>query len=237
MARPKLAGFRGDGQPYSLTAEKALQDVKHPTIVELQKLDGRHRHGGRRNRRISRRRRRLRQCGRTDAAYRTTSGSATRASTCGCEPPISILRLAFIRATSPSRSMSGRARRSVGDRASARNNGQELTFEGHVRTTIIPQADAADADAKGPTHDQALGFGPAATLAAALLDVRPRATRRRGGRDQARERRPTPVRSRSCPERVRRSRFRSTPTSSSITTRSGRRCIRAMSSSSRATRR
>ena len=40
MARPKLAGFRSDGQPYSMTAEKALQDVKHPTIVELQKLTG-----------------------------------------------------------------------------------------------------------------------------------------------------------------------------------------------------
>jgi lipopolysaccharide export system protein LptC len=38
MASPKLAGFRSDGQPYSVTAEKALQDVKNP--VELQKLTG-----------------------------------------------------------------------------------------------------------------------------------------------------------------------------------------------------
>ncbi len=30
MARPKLAGFRSDGQPYTLTAEKALQDVRQP---------------------------------------------------------------------------------------------------------------------------------------------------------------------------------------------------------------
>ena len=40
MASPKLAGFRSDGQPYSVTAEKALQDVKNPTTVELQKLTG-----------------------------------------------------------------------------------------------------------------------------------------------------------------------------------------------------
>ena len=40
MDRPKLAGFRSDGQPYLLTAERALQDIKHPTIVELQKVDG-----------------------------------------------------------------------------------------------------------------------------------------------------------------------------------------------------
>lgn len=40
MARPRLAGFRNDGQAYTLTAEKALQDIKRPTIVELQKLSG-----------------------------------------------------------------------------------------------------------------------------------------------------------------------------------------------------
>ena len=31
MDRPKLAGFRSDGQPYVLTAERALQDIKQPT--------------------------------------------------------------------------------------------------------------------------------------------------------------------------------------------------------------
>ena len=40
MVRPKLAGFRGDGQPYELTAERALQDIKNPTVLELEKLDG-----------------------------------------------------------------------------------------------------------------------------------------------------------------------------------------------------
>ena len=35
MDRPKLAGFRSDKQPYLLTAERALQDIKHPTVVEL----------------------------------------------------------------------------------------------------------------------------------------------------------------------------------------------------------
>src|SRR5271165_527223 len=40
MAKPKLAGFRSDGQAYVLTAETALQDIKQPTIVELQKVEG-----------------------------------------------------------------------------------------------------------------------------------------------------------------------------------------------------
>ena len=40
MDRPKLAGFRSDGQAYLLTAERALQDVKQPTLVQLRKVDG-----------------------------------------------------------------------------------------------------------------------------------------------------------------------------------------------------
>ena len=40
MVRPKLAGFREDGQPYELTAERALQDIANPTVLELEKLDG-----------------------------------------------------------------------------------------------------------------------------------------------------------------------------------------------------
>jgi hypothetical protein len=40
MDRPKLAGFRSDGQAYLLTAERALQDIKQPTMVQLRKVDG-----------------------------------------------------------------------------------------------------------------------------------------------------------------------------------------------------
>ena len=59
MANPKLTGFRNDGQPYSVTAEKALQDIKNPTTIELQKLTGRCRNGRRRNNADQRRLRRL----------------------------------------------------------------------------------------------------------------------------------------------------------------------------------
>ena len=78
-----------------------------------------------------------------------TSGSATPDSRCGCEAP---------RSTSSGRYQSDKlvevhvvdGTTILGDRAAARNNGQELTFEGHVRTTIVPQPEAAaDADAKG----------------------------------------------------------------------------------------
>ncbi len=39
MDRPKLAGFRKDGRPYLVNAERAIQDVLHPTMVELRGID------------------------------------------------------------------------------------------------------------------------------------------------------------------------------------------------------
>jgi len=39
MAHPKLAGFRKDGRPYLVTAQKAVQDALSPTLVELHGID------------------------------------------------------------------------------------------------------------------------------------------------------------------------------------------------------
>jgi lipopolysaccharide export system protein LptC len=39
MNDPKLAGFRKDGRPYLVNAQEAIQDVLHPTLVELRVLD------------------------------------------------------------------------------------------------------------------------------------------------------------------------------------------------------
>ena len=39
MDHPKLAGFRKDGRPYLVNAERAIQDVLHPTIVELRGIN------------------------------------------------------------------------------------------------------------------------------------------------------------------------------------------------------
>ena len=40
MDHPKLAGFRNDGQAYLMTAKRALQDIKQPTVMELEKVEG-----------------------------------------------------------------------------------------------------------------------------------------------------------------------------------------------------
>jgi lipopolysaccharide export system protein LptC len=39
MEHPKLSGFRKDGRPYTVNAEKAVQDALHPTTVELIGID------------------------------------------------------------------------------------------------------------------------------------------------------------------------------------------------------
>jgi lipopolysaccharide export system protein LptC len=39
MERPKLAGFRRDGRPYLVNADRAIQDILHPTLVELRGID------------------------------------------------------------------------------------------------------------------------------------------------------------------------------------------------------
>jgi lipopolysaccharide export system protein LptC len=41
MERPRLTGFRTEGQPYEVTATSATQDVRKPHVVELQELKGR----------------------------------------------------------------------------------------------------------------------------------------------------------------------------------------------------
>jgi lipopolysaccharide export system protein LptC len=40
MARPRLSGYRRDGRPFSLTAAKAMQDLAHPTQAALTQVSG-----------------------------------------------------------------------------------------------------------------------------------------------------------------------------------------------------
>jgi lipopolysaccharide export system protein LptC len=139
MERPRLAGFRSDGQPYLLTAERALQDIKQPTMVQLRKVDG---------------------------EIGATGGEATHlAADTGVYDNLAermelsgnvrikngrftvLLRTARFDFKSGAYGSDDRVEVQgddgttiFADRASAINHGQELTFEGHVRTNIVPQA-------------------------------------------------------------------------------------------------
>jgi lipopolysaccharide export system protein LptC len=149
MDRPKLSGFRNDGQAYLLTAERALQDIKRPTIVELQKVDG--------------------EIGGAGGEVTHLSADAGVYDSVGEHIDLSknvrikndrfnvVLRSASFDFKSGAYGSDDPVEVHVGDgttifadRAGARNNAQELTFEGHVRTKIVPQAGAEPgADLRG----------------------------------------------------------------------------------------
>jgi lipopolysaccharide export system protein LptC len=138
MDRPKLAGFRSDGQPYLLTAERALQDIKQPTMVQLQKVDGEiGMAGGEATHLVA-------DSGLYDSAgehmelsdnIRIKNGRFTVL--------LRTARFDFksgVYASDDRVEVQGADGTTIfADRGSAINHGQELTFEGHVRTNIVPQ--------------------------------------------------------------------------------------------------
>ena len=149
MDRPKLAGFRSDGQPYVLTAERALQDIKQPTVVQLRKVDGEiGMAGGEATHLIA-------DTGVYDSVgehmelsdnIRIKNGRFTvllrsarfdfKSGIYGSDDRVEV--------------RGGDGTTIFADRASARNHGQELTFEGHVRTNVVPQTNQEPAsDVKG----------------------------------------------------------------------------------------
>ena len=151
MTSPKLTGFRNDGQPYSVTAEKALQDVKNPTTVELQKLTGDVGMAGGETMRISA------DSGIYDTlAQRMRLSGNVRISNARYDVRLRTADIDFktgsYQSDDPVEVHVGEQTTVFSDRATARNNGQELTFEGHVRTRMnSPPDTTADSDAKeGP---------------------------------------------------------------------------------------
>jgi lipopolysaccharide export system protein LptC len=149
MASPKLTGFRSDGQPYSVTAERALQDVKNPTTVELKKLTGDIGMAGGETMRISA------DSGIYDSlAQQMGLSGNVRISNARFDVRLRTADIDFkagsYQTDDPVEVHVGEQTTIFSDRATARNNGQELTFEGHVRTRMNSPSDTtADADAKG----------------------------------------------------------------------------------------
>jgi lipopolysaccharide export system protein LptC len=152
MERPKLAGFRNDGQPYLLTAERALQDVKQPTIVELQRIDGEIGMAGGEATHLTA------DTGIYDS-MREHMDLSNNVWIKNSRFDVSLRRASFdfksgaYESDDPVEVHAGDGTTIFADRAAARNNGQELTFEGHVKTRIISQADqqpAADPKRTNP---------------------------------------------------------------------------------------
>jgi lipopolysaccharide export system protein LptC len=140
MDRPKLAGFRSDGQAYLLTAERALQDIKQPTVIQLRKVDG--------------------EIGMASGEATHLSADAGVYDSLAEHVELSgnvqikngrftvLLRSArfdfksgIYGSDEPVEVEAGAGTTIFADRAAALDHGQELTFEGHVRTRIVPQTD------------------------------------------------------------------------------------------------
>jgi lipopolysaccharide export system protein LptC len=149
MDRPKLAGFRSDGQPYLLTATRALQDIKHPTLVELEKVEGEIGAAGGEPTHVT-----------ADSGVYDSLGEKMELSN---NVRITSGRANVLMRTAKFDFKSGAYRSDepvevrvsdgttiVSDRAEAADHGQEVTFDGHVKTRIIPQTEQhSAADAKG----------------------------------------------------------------------------------------
>jgi lipopolysaccharide export system protein LptC len=139
MDRPKLAGFRSDGQPYVLTAERALQDIKQPTMVQLQKVIGEIGAAGGEATHLTA------EEGVYDSAgeHMELSGNVqikNGRSTVLLRTARFDFKSGVYGSDDPVEVQAGDGTTILADRASALNHGQEVSFEGHVRTLIIPQA-------------------------------------------------------------------------------------------------
>src|ERR1700722_19750032 len=139
MERPKLAGFRSDGQPYLLTAERALQDIKQPTVAQLQTVDGEMGMAGGEATHLSA------DAGVYDnlAEHMELSGNV-RIKNGRFTALLRSAKFDFNSGVYESHELvevQGSDGTTIfADRASALNHGQELTFEGHVQTNIVPQS-------------------------------------------------------------------------------------------------
>ena len=139
MDRPKLAGFRSDGQAYLLTAERALQDIKQPTVAQLQTVDGEMGMAGGEATHLSA------DAGVYDnlAEHMELSGNV-RIKNGRFTVLLRSAKFDFksgVYGSDERVEVQGSDGTTIfADRASAINHGQELTFDGHVRTNIVPQA-------------------------------------------------------------------------------------------------
>ena len=139
MDRPKLAGFRSDGQAYLLTAERALQDIKQPTVAQLQTVDGEMGMAGGEATHLSA------DAGVYDnlAEHMELSGNV-RIKNGRFTVLLRSAKFDFksgVYGSDERVEVQGSDGTTIfADRGSAINHGQELTFDGHVRTNIVPQA-------------------------------------------------------------------------------------------------
>jgi lipopolysaccharide export system protein LptC len=154
MNKPKLAGFRKDGRPYLVNAQEAIQDVLHPTLVDLRAIDAEigmagngvahiiadKGHYDTANERMDVEGNVLVKSDQYDARLRSGSMDFKSGVYVSKEPVTVIIRDGST---------------VTADTMSAIDNGHQLSFEGRVRT-FLPASETAPT----PSNGQLKGTGP-----------------------------------------------------------------------------
>jgi lipopolysaccharide export system protein LptC len=150
MGRPKLTGFRRDGRAYVVNAAKAIQDVTRPNLVELHGVDGDLGMGDDGSLHIAA------AVGLYDTASQSLDLSQdVRIHNSDYDVQLRSATIDFksgvYRSDEPVTLVMTNGATIAADSAVARDNGEELTFSGHVRSTFSSEgrAGAAPAEMKG----------------------------------------------------------------------------------------
>lgn len=150
MGRPKLTGFRRDGRAYVVNAAKAIQDVTRPTYVELVDIDGDLGMAGSGTLHITA----------DHGYYDSTKESLDLSQDVRIHNSSYDVRLVsanvdfkagVYQSDKPLTVVMTNGTTISADSALARDNGQELTFSGHVKSRFASDesADPASAEMKG----------------------------------------------------------------------------------------
>lgn len=144
MSHPRLSGYRNDGRPYQITASEAVQDLKTPTRFELHDMDAR-----------------LTMQDSTVTHLTSAAGTYDSkqdlmdltsqvliSSDAGLDVRAQDAHVEFRSGSVVTRnpvSVAMRGNTIAADGMRMVDNGRQVTFEGHVRTTFAPADDATPA--------------------------------------------------------------------------------------------
>jgi lipopolysaccharide export system protein LptC len=147
MGRPKLSGFRRDGRAYVVNAAKAIQDLTRPTVVELRDVDGDLGMEDNGSLHIAA------AVGFYDSASQSLDLSQdVRIHTSNYAVKLRSATIDFkagvYRSDQPVTVVMADGATISADSALARDDGQEVTFSGHVRSTLPSEARAGAASAE-----------------------------------------------------------------------------------------
>jgi lipopolysaccharide export system protein LptC len=142
MGSPRLTGYRKDGNPYLVNAVKAVQDVQHPTIVELSGIDANLTTSDKGAVNLSAR------SGVYDtAAAHLDVSDDVRIKSSQYEVSVKSASVDFKSgvyfSNDPVSIVTSNGMTVNADSVAANDNGHELQFEGNVRTLFQPAPDAA----------------------------------------------------------------------------------------------